>query len=59
MSLQFNSGAELAQFFGFGDLYKAAEENEANGNEVAESIKKMMEKVDEASRNRNKKDYFD
>lgn len=59
MALQFSSGAELAQYFGFGDLYKAAEENEANGNEVAESIKKMMEKVDEASRMRNKKEYFD
>lgn len=51
MGLPFKNGAELASALGYGDLYKAAEEKEAQetseGLEMTENVKKMMGKMDE------------
>lgn len=50
MALPFRNGAELAAALGYGDLYKAAQQKEqqqeAEGTVMAESIKKMMGKMD-------------
>ena len=59
MPLPFKNGEELAQALGFGELYRAAQENEVEGTEVAENVKKLMKRVNEAGDMRNKKDYFD
>ena len=51
MALPFRNGAELASALGYGGLYKAAEEKEAqemnDGMEMMEGIKGMMTKMDE------------
>lgn len=50
MELPFKNGFELAQYFGYGDLYAAAEKKDQKNNEMVESIKKMIGKIDEVEK---------
>ena len=45
MELPFKNGYELAKYFGYGDLYVAAEKKDQEENEMVENIKKMMNKI--------------
>lgn len=46
MGLPFKTAEQLAEYFGYGDLYRASKENEMKGNEISENIKNMMKRVD-------------
>ena len=58
MELPFKNGYELAKYFGYGDLYVAAEKKDQEENEMVENIKKMMNKINEVDK-RNIQDKID
>jgi hypothetical protein len=58
MELPFKNGYELAQHFGYGDLYAAAEIKDQENEEMVENIKKMMNKINEVDK-RNIQDKID
>ena len=49
---------QLADMVGYGDLYRASEEQEEKDQEMTENIRNMMMRVEEASRKRLP-DFFD
>lgn len=62
MGLPFKSGADLASALGYGEMYQAAErkdmEDEQNAMSMRESVKGMMNKMDEIFK-RNIQDVID
>lgn len=49
MGLPFKNGFELAQALGFGEMYQASKEQQ---EDVVESIKNMMRKINECDKKR-------
>lgn len=45
MGLPFNSGYELAKFFGYGELYAAAVKKDEENKDMVESVKGLMGKI--------------